>query len=366
MGIALSKLKQLELGLYQDASDANLTLSQYLDEMSRKGEITEDLVNPEAANVKGEKVSAFKQLLAKAGIRTKGPMASTGDAFFSDPSNRVLFPEFVSTTYKDQERDLVGPYFLTINDIVTDRQGIGSSAHRTGIIESGQREGLEFGEVAEGGELPRYKVRLADQAINLTKYGGILEMTYESIRRASLPMIARYLGKIAQAQVYRKVKDALNVALNGDGNSNPAPDTASIGANWAFDDLIDLMVEGANNGVIFDFIVGETVDVTQVVKLAQFTDVAATAANADFRDTGRLPAPLGMDLKIAIPGSVLDGSKKLMGVDRGNALTEVFENGSQITETDKLITTQFEQIAISENLAYAKPDINAFRTKTRP
>lgn len=366
MGLTLSKLKQLELGLYQDASDANLNLTQHLDEMARKGEIAEELVNPEATNVKGEKVSAFKQLLAKAGIRTKGPMASTGDAFFSDPNNRILFPEFVSTTYKDQERDLAGPYFLTIGDIVTNRQGIGSSAYRTGIITSGQRERLEFGEVAEGGELPRYRVDLAEKAINLKKYGGILEMTYESIRRAALPMLARYLGKIAQAQMYRKLKDALNVALNGDGNSNPAPDTASLGANWAFDDIINLMVEGANAGIMFDFIVGETTDITQVLKLSQFTDVAATARNADFRDSGRFPAPLGLDLKISIPNSVLDGSKKLMGVDRANGLVEVYEEGSQITEADRLITTQFEQIAISENLAYAKPDINAFRTKTRP
>ena len=366
MGIALSKLKQLELGLYQEASDANLTLSMYLNEMARKGEISEDLVNPETTNGKGKKVDAFKQLLAKAGIRTKGPMASTGEAFFSDPSNRVLFPEFVSTTYKDQERDLAGPYFVTISELVTNREGTDSNAYRTGIINSGQSKSLEFGEVAEGGELPRYKVKLSDQAINLTKYGGILEMTYESVRRASLPILARYLSKIAQAEQYRKVKNALSVALNGDGNSNPAPNTASAGANWAFEDLIDLMVEGANGGIMFDFIVGETADITQVVKLAQFTDVAATAQGADFRDTGRLPAPLGLDLKIAIPDSVLDGSKKLMGIDRGSALVEVFENGSQITETDKLITTQFEQIAISENLAYAKPDINGFRTKTRP
>ena len=69
-----------------------MTLSQHLDDMARKGEFDEGLVRQDVRNSQGESVDAFKQLLAAAGIRTKGEFAQTGDAFVSDPNNRDPVP----------------------------------------------------------------------------------------------------------------------------------------------------------------------------------------------------------------------------------------------------------------------------------
>lgn len=358
----LTKLKQLEIGLYQDAKRDGVTLSQHLQELARKGEIGEDLYTPEARNAEGQPVDAFRQLLAASGIRTKGEFAQTGDAFLSDAQNRVLFPEFVNRTYRDAERDAVN--VLQTTDLVSVRFGIDGNSYRTGVITAGQEKELEFGRVAQLGELPVYSIVLSEKPINLYKYGGVLRMSYEAVRRTRLPVLARYIGKVSRAQSRRKVKQALNTALNGDGNANPAPaSTPAAGAAFTLADIIALQMDGLTNGVQFTTITADTADLSAILNLEIFTGAAATAAGADFRDTGTWPALLGMRPRLALADSALVGSKKLLAIDTANGLEEVYENGSELTESERLITSQFENVAISEVLGFAKPDVQAFRTK---
>lgn len=360
--MTIKKLNQLEAGLYKDAARDGLSFSQKLEELSRKGDIAEELVNPQARNSHGERVDAFKQLLAAAGIRTKGEFAQTGDAFLADPTNRVLFPEFVNRTYRDAETDQMNA--LQISDLVATRIGIDGAAYRTGVITANQEKDLEFGRVAQGGELPVYTVALSDNAINLYKYGGILKVSYEAARRMPLPQMTRYITKIARAQGRRKVKQALAAGINGDGNSNAAPaSAATAGTVWTLADLISLQMDGMNVGAQFNILAGDTAEISQILALDVFTSPAATSRGANFRDTGEWPTILGMRPRVALFGSVLEGSKKIVGIETAAGLEEVYENGSELTESDRLIDTQFERVAISENLGYAKPDIQAFRTK---
>lgn len=359
----ITKLKNLEFGLYQDAKREGMTLSQYLGELARKGEISEDLYRPDVRNAQGEPVDAFRQMLAAAGIRTKGEFAQTGDAFVSDPTNRVLFPEYVSREYRDAERDAVN--VLQTSDLVSVRIGIDGNAYRTGVINGGQEKDLEFGRVAELGEMPAYTIKLSEKAVNAGKYGGVLKMSYDAVRRAKLPILSRYIAKISRAQNRRKAKQALNTALNGDGNNNPAPASApAAGSSFALEDIIALQMDGLVEGVQFGIITADSADLAAILNLDIFTGAAATAAGADFRDTGRWPNLLGMTPKLALADSALQGSKKLLAIDQANGLEEFYENGSELVESEKLITSQFENIAISEVVGWAKPDGQAFRTKS--
>ncbi|MCD0165257.1 hypothetical protein [Deinococcus sp. 12RED42] len=360
----IKTLKQLEIGLYQDAKSHNMTLSQHLNDLARKGDISEDLYRPDARNSAGERVDAFQQLVAAAGIRTKGEFANTGGAFLDDPSNRVLFPEYVVREYRDAERDAVN--VLQASDIVSTRIGIDGNAYRTGVIAEGQEKDLEFGRVAQLGEMAVYQILLADKAVNGQKYGGVLRMSYESIRRARLPILGRYIAKVARAQGRRKAKQALNTALNGDGNGNPAPASAAAAtATLTLADIIALQMDGLRDGVQFTGLVGDAATMAQVLALDIFTAANATTSGADFRDNGNWPRVLGMMPKLAMADSALEGSKKLLAFDQRNGLEEFYENGSELVESEKIITSQFENIVISEVVGWAKPDADAFRTKAR-
>ncbi|MFD1734886.1 hypothetical protein ACFSC4_31380 [Deinococcus malanensis] len=212
--------------------------------------------------------------------------------------------------------------------------------------------------------MPVYTITLADKAVNALKYGGVLRMSYEAVRRTRLPILSRYIAKMSRAQARRKVKQALNVALNGDGNNNPAPaSAAAAGATFTLQDIIALQMDGLVQGVQFGVITADTADLAALLTLDIFTSAGATAAGADFRDTGAWPNLLGMRPRLAMADSVLQGSRKLLAIDQANGLEEFYENGSEIVESEKLITSQFENIAISEVLGYAKPDTQAFRTK---
>ena len=366
MAETLSKLSQLELGLYQDAKDNGLTLSEHLEELHLDAKISEDLVRSDLKNSKGETLSAFKQILLKAGIHTKGRLAQTGGAFFSEGStNNILFPEFVATEYRDQTRELLA-VFVQLADLVTTRIGIDGTTHKAGILMSDQDPELEFGRVPEGSELPKYTIKHGERAIDLFKYGGSLEFTYEVIRRMKLPMLSRYIGKVAKAQEKRKIKRAMVVALLGDGNMNPALDTLTRQATIQFRDAIDMLFEAAKTGADVNKIVGDAEMIGDFVALFALTaDGRPTDRNVPFNTSGgELPSPLGMQLKLALPGSILDDSTKLLGADSSEGLLEIYENGSEITESDRLITKQFERLTFTENIGYAKIDPVAFRTKT--
>ena len=365
MAETLSKRSQLELGLYQEAKQKNLSLSTYLNEMARKGEIAEELVKPGLTNSQGEKLDAFQQLMLAGGIRTKGALAQTGDAFFTDDNNRILFPEFVSREYRDQERALK-PIFIKLEDLVTSREGINGNAYKAGMLSKAQDRELEFGRVAEGAELPIYTVTQAQRAIDLFKYGGALKLSYEAVRRVAIPMLSRYIGKIARAQVRRKIKRALAVSMNGDGNANPAPNTLTRGTTVTLVDLIDLIFEAARDSQETSVLVSDATVISQILMTYTLTSDGRPADRsvAFTENGGTLPSPLGMDLKLTLPDSILEDSSKLMSVDSLDGLIEVYENGSEITESERLITSQFEVITFSENLGYAKPEAGAFRTKT--
>lgn len=360
----ISKLAHLDDGLYQEAKSKNMTLSQLLNELARKEDISADLYNPDAKNSDGRRLDAFQQLVAHAGIRTKGDFAQTGGAFLDDPNNRVLFPEFVAREYRDAERDALN--VLQASDLVSTRVGIDGSAYRTGVITEGQEKSLEFGRVAQMGEMAVYEITLADKAVNAYKYGGVLRISYEGARRAKLPILSRYIAKVARAQGRRKAKQALNTALNGDGNGNPAP-ASVIAATGTFTlaDIIALQMDGLRDGVQFTGLAGDAATMAQVLALDIFTAANATTSGADFRDNGNWPRVLGMTPKLAMADSALEGSKKLLAYDQRNGLEEFYENGSELVESEKIITSQFENIVISEVVGWAKPDADAFRTKAR-
>lgn len=356
--MTIKKISQFEVGMYADAKKEGLTLSAWLQEQARKGEIAEELVNLEARNSQGQPVDAFKQVLAKAGIRTKGEFAQTGDAFISTPENRILFPEYVAREYRDAETDMLN--VLRHTDLVSVRIGIDGTAHRTGIIDNGQEKDLEFGRVSELGEIPVYSIKLSDKAVNGHKFGGVLRMSYESTRRTKLPILSRYISKVARAEARRKAKMALEVAIDGDGNQNPAPVTYGT-RPWDLADLVTLQMDGLQNGVQFNVITGDSIELSSLFLLDIFTGAGATTSGADFRDNGVWPSILGMTPRMAISGSILEGSGMLLGVDTANGLEEFYERGSELVESERLVTSQFENIVISEVMGFAKPDPQAFR-----
>ena len=375
-GARINSVNAIEKGLYEEAMKAKVTLSEYLEQLAMDGEISDDLFDPTiTSRSTGQPVSAFKQILRHAGIQLdrKGYSVQTGDLFTTNPANRVLFPEFISMTYMDAVRDMTANE-LRLADIVAEIvptgtvDGTSSVDFKYGELQAdGVRDqDMEFGIIQEGAELPTYLVRDTEVTVRALKYGGKLAYSYERIARARLSTIQRHMQKIARAQEWRKIKAALAVLLNGDGNGNAALNAATIGANFALTDMVGMKIQASRNGAMPNIVVGDDVEINSLVTLPQFIAQDATADNANTRDNGDFPTVYGFRPKLAPIGSILDGSKRLMAVDSNLGLTQFYDPLMTITEQMNWITAQLKYITMTEVVGWAKTDRFASFTRTRP
>jgi len=353
---------KLEVGMYDEARKKGLSLSEYIewkamsDSRGEGGQF--DWFNPELKTSDGRRLDAFEQALMHFGIKVRGEQASTGDAFFYDPNARVLFPEFLVREFRFAEQE--GANELTIDDIVASRVGITNGAYRAEYIDEGQS--AELLEVAEGAELPTVVVKRHEQAISLYKYGAQLKMTYESLRRARLDHVATFVRKVALDTRRAKVRRAIDVLINGDGNSNPAPN-ANHTSPLTFDYLVDLVVDFTDGFEPSVLVADKSTVIRDILKLDVFTAKDSVATGANFRDSGNWPMPLGKKLRFVENTPVIAG--KILGVDPRYAVEEVYEEGADnLVETERLITSQFNVIAFSEVVGYAKIFTGAARTIT--
>lgn len=359
--MATGKLK-FEAGMYHEAAKKGLSLSEWLAWKAMHDSAGEgsqfDWYNPELKTTDGRHLDAFEQALMHFGIKIRGEKASTGEAFFTDPNARVLFPEFLVREFRFAEQE--GANELMLSDIVASRVGINSGAYRGEYIDEGQS--AEMLEVAEGADLPTVVVKRHEQAISLYKYGAELKMTYEAVRRARLDHLGTFVRKVALDTRRAKVRRAVETLINGDGNSNPAPNRSTANTSIDFSDIVDLVIDFTDGFEPNVLVADKGTVIRDILKLDIFTARDSVATGASFRDRGDWPKPLGKDLRFVENTAVMD--KKLLGVDNRFALEEVYEDGSELVETDRLISSQFNVIAFSEVVGFAKLFTSAARTIT--
>lgn len=351
---------KFEKGMYQEAAKYGLTFSEWLDLAARNNPTEFPWYNPELKDELGRPLDAFEQALQRFGIQTRGPRAATADLFFTDPNARVLFPEYLERVFRWAESE--GQNEVLISDLVAQSIEINSSTYKAEYVDEGQDVAhLEF---SEGAEPPMLVIRRHEQSITLRKYGGQIKMSYEVLRRVQLPVLETWIAKIALDTRRAKVRRAVLTLLNGDGNSNPAPNVNRGTGAWDFSDLVNLMLDFDESFEPTVFVADKGTVLRSVLNLPQFIAQDTTNAASDLR-VGTWPKPLGKDLKYVTKVSELASPEKLLAVDRRFALLEVREQGSTLTERDRLIETQFERVVFSEYVGYAKMMTGASRTRTR-
>jgi hypothetical protein len=413
--MAITKLSELPVDIYTDAKTAQgarLDINAHLENMAARGDITGDLLpSPEERRAKhGKNVSALQFIFAKAGINVRGKKASPAGVFFrKDSSNyiqgaEVLFPAFCAAIYSDWMNkpnmaavdnsffsepsapgDLIFPTVLLdvfrdfalkdrrallklmLSDIVSFTTGIDSDSYKAGYIAYNSEADLEPGRVSEGADLPLYDMTTGTNIIRLYKYGGAVRASYEVLRRQKLNRVVRTIQGIARREEWRKIRAALTVALNGDGNSNPALNTNSGATSWDLPDFDDWSIDTAYDyDEEISIVATDKAEAKSIVALKQpAANKALTPDQVGMYGPGDLRLPTGQTMKLAPSGSVLQGATKLLGWNQLNGLEQVVENGSLISEADRFVRNQTEIFTLSENAGFAKVDPTSFHTLTR-
>ena len=286
-----------------------------------------------------EKLDAFGRQLKRFDIRVSGAQSDMVEKFFQTSSSAVLFPEYVSRAIK-----LGMEYANALPDITATVTKIDGMDYRS-IVSDPDDDTKSLKVVSEGAFLPQTTIKTQENLVKLLKRGRMLVSTYEALRFQRLDLFTVTLKQIGAYIARTQLADAVNVLVNGDGNSNGAKViNASASGTLKYTDLVRLWTELTPYEL--NTLLVPTALMEKILAMPEMQDSQATL---DFHGTGRMITPMGAKL-IHVP--TLD-SDKIVGIDKTCAL-EMVQAGDVLVDYDKLIDRQLERAAVSVISGFAK------------
>lgn len=377
---------------YREAYSKGMSLSAWLESQDPSKEYNDGL-------------DAFSRMLYLSDIKTAsvpeaGIMADEFSKFEQNVHTKSLVPEFMARVWRNsrdaslarRRRDIymsqdfgvntyARPYSdsndvrwdeplepaIPLRELIANEVQINSDAYRAFYLES-DTDQMHLARVAEGTELPGMKLTAGEKTINLRKYGRKLEVTYEALRRMRIDRIARHLQRMAVQTEVDRVASALNVLINGDGNTNAAETF----------DLTDLDPDATVGTMTLKAWLAYKMKFKNPYMLTTILAQDDVALQLQLLDTGSANIPLvmiqgnlGVGSITPINNGLRDGVRmgwlddapagKIVGFDRRMALEHIVEIGSNISEVDKYVTRQVEYLTMSEVEGWAIYDKNTVK-----
>ena len=247
---------------------------------------------------------------------------------------------------------------------------------------------------AEGTDFPTLFVKVGENTVYLEKYGAAIESTYEWTRRVQVPLFTIWLSRIAAQLRLDMAAQAADVLVNGDGNSNSATNynvsTLDPSAPWGDGTAAGSGNSGADSVTVTDpylqrigdpnatsviqrkltynaflqwrtslyalgmtHVVGRMNEILQILTLQMPTInptmLLGLLQNGASYGIGTIQLPqsdLWGNLQIVYLPFAAGGL--LIGLNRESALEMLVEQGSELTETDKNVRNQTNELVISQ------------------
>ena len=323
------------------ANYENITLEKGMYQTGRSlTEILESLDPSE--NYKGtplEGLDAFSRQLKRYDIKVSGRGSDNVEKFFATTSSAALFPEYVSRAVRTgmEESDV-------LSDIVATVTNIDGMDYRS-ITSTPAEDDKTLKRVAEGAHIPTTEIKTSEHLVKLHKRGRMLVSSYEALRFQRIDLFTVTLKQIGAYIARAQLKDAVDVLVSGDGNSNGCSTlSAYTTGSISYADLVSMW--GALNPYELNTILAPT---TAMTKLLSLTEMKDAVAGLNFHGTGKMITPLGANL---IHTNAVTGNN-IIGLDKNCAL-EMVVAADVTTDYDKLIDRQLERAAISSIAGFAK------------
>lgn len=389
-GITQVKARAAELplnrALYEEAYRNGMSVSAWMEHLDPSAEYKDGL-------------DAFERQLMLADIRTQsipeqGIWAHKVERFYlSDkPGSEYLLPEFMARKWREAQgsrfyassnpvSDVLYPDFIQqqvrakkiapaipLSALVAVTTPVDSGAYKAFYL-TDDSTNYTMVRVGEGAEVPTVILTGGDHTINLKKYGRRLLGSYETFRRMRIDRFALHLGLLAVKAEADKVDTAIDVLVNGDGNSGTTPtnsnlttlDTGAVAGTLTLKGYLYWKMQWASPYVC-NVVIGEEADILQVLMLNMGSgNVPFFSFAGNFGIGGVMPINQGM-APVQVGWTSAAPTLKLVGIDNRFALEMITEVGATLTETDKIIRAQQNEIVMTETVGFCVVDANANKT----
>lgn len=302
------------------------------------------------------------------GVDIDGPYApSAQKAFQVVPGELSVFPFFWDTQIV--EGILAIPLLdVLIMDTVT--VGSGTAVHP---VMSEQELDRTMGEVGEFSSFQELNIVSTEVTIHLKKYGGIVTVSDETMRRQRVPVFARGIARIGRQIGIHMTDFALTIAIDGDGSLGGSNGAPTIGANAAvagspsYTDFVKNDMSFQIGYEPTDRILGRA-GITNMLQIPEFKD---PLAGFKFQSQGVLPEVLGLqthrwDSAKSTSWSnagVLGDSVKMLTIQRQRALI-MYQEGGLSTESFRDPKSEATGVKTSWYLGFAQWDPKAIAVGT--
>lgn len=360
--LGVQEILSAGLNLYKEAYAKGQTFSQFLEGLDPSNQYVGN-------DAHLGKLDAFERQMLAAGIRTKSDEAKglyadfTEKFFLGTSSSDVLFPEFINRTARQA---LTAPDIL--DELVAIKTPITGNAYKTFYVDL-STAAKQQKRVAEGAEIPTTTITGHTHSVTLRKKGRAIDMSYEYVRRIRIDMLALLIEGILQQTGVDLAEDAVSVLISGDGNANTAATNFNLTAlGGKVDDGID-WESWLKFRLKFYPYKGVTaiVDETQLIKVLGIQPPVIDPLTLMASINGGTPVGGGANLAqnvfsgpmryVYLPSDTI--ANKVLVIDPKYALEQVTEIGADIVETDRMIKSQFQTIALSQVTGFATlfPDV---------
>lgn len=293
-----------------------------------------------------EGLDAFSRQLKRFDIKVSGKGSDCVEKFFQTSNSAALFPEYVSRAVRQgmERADILPNLVATVTDI--------DGMDYRSIVSAPSEDDKTLKVVNEGATIPQTVVKTRENLVKLHKRGRMLVASYEALRFQRLDLFTVTLNQIGAYIARAQLKDAIDVLLNGDGNSNASDVISAANTDVSYEDILKLWSSLAPYEL--NTILAPTAQMQKILSLSQMQD---SNAGLDFQGTGKMITPLGATLLHA--PEMEDG--KIIGLDKNCAL-EMVQAGGVVTDYDKLIDRQLERAAITCTAGFSKIFTEASKT----
>lgn len=382
---AREMLGQLSANTYREAYKSGTNLSVWLDR---------NMVAHE------DGMDGFQRLLFEAGVATRsapevGIFADTWERLHETPQLRALVPELIAREWRSVQigrryssralytssdgalgtlanaytTDMTGRWneqlsaAIPVSELVAITTPINSGAYQAYYLKADEGE-QSMSRVAEGAEIPRFKLTAGKKTIQLHKFGGALQATYEQLRRQPIDQIAMHIQRIAVQAEVDKVAKIINVAVNGDGNNNAATvhalttlDSSAAVGTPTIKAWLAFKMKFANPYQMTHALTQDDVALDLALLNMGSANIPLVALASSFGGFTMINQSLRDGVALGWTGDA--PASKVVGIDGRLGIQRVVEIGATIQEVERYIHNQTELLTMTETEGYAKLDDKA-------